>query len=310
MSEFQTHSNIEADQECWKTVPTIGMLALSDLPEGVRAYSVFGNIKNEHITNFPEAALLEGAILYPKILDELTVGTYMHRTRVVISNKPEARLQNMISFVIKTDEQGDRSVRIGDQIQQRPHFAETVQMSIGHKGKQKIHEQLGFEFTEDQATAFPTPLTLVKKAKQIGVGIELLDYGEIPYNHYLAVFSRGNYPVAVAEPNYYVHDTDETHLSGLILGGMELQEALAASAQQALRNPSAENIEATAEELDFYTGFIGVIVRQSKNSVIDQTEDLISSGLKLSIAENTTRSILATAREKLAEYTPVGMYDR
>lgn len=145
--------------------------------------------------------------------------------------------------------------------------------------------QLGFETDGSTVTGWPTPVTFVTAALQLGIRVRTLPgRGELPDEPFIAAFAAGEYPVGVGDQGYYVHDTGDDHASAKVLGGDVLTGVLTQMAGDGLeaarsgdRVPSMPLMPkngwlgATALALDSYTSIL-------RASVVDDGRDWGESG--------------------------------
>ena len=120
-------------------------------------------------------------------------------------------------------------------------------------GRQSLYEQLGYvtQYYGDEfrVIAYPTPQTLIQTAGDFGLNIYIATQedlvisrfvdssGDIKSRPYLEAFKNGMYPISAYSEYSYTHDSDQTHLLGLVFGGDELMTELGLASARALDNP-------------------------------------------------------------------------
>lgn len=244
--------------------------------------------------------------LSPAKLDELEPGQYWVRgadkSKQVL---PGSGVSNQIEVPIKI---------VGNDGSKAIDTAFHPNLNILHgQNAVPLMEAIGFIFDKtadsgiSKLVAIPTPETLKAKCEAFGVAVELLpDFSQIPPSEYLRVFSTGKYPVATRGEGYYKHDIEDDHITGLLLGGEVLQNALALAATKAMESGDDKFIGDVVESIDRFTQTLrGVIADAPTTTDTAYGEQLGRStlreyGLKAGIPAEDVESILKIAQERAA----------
>lgn len=171
-------------------------------------------------------------------------------------------------------------------------------------GSQKLMETLGYKLGHKSGhdTQVPTPNTLQKNARKLGVEIEYFpDQGLIESNDYLRAFAKGKYPVSTGNAKYYSHDTQDDHLTAVVLGGELLRDALQGVASEAL----AEGMELDeyAMAIDTFTADLrGAVAPTNNDKHKFFAQELRFVGRGLGFEDETIDAILETAKAKGREF--------
>ncbi len=253
----------------------------TDLPEGVNPFSEDGHID-------------------PKKMDELAAGNF-----TLISKGGESDLY---------DSGPDRkiSVRKTDAGKVIGNGAFQYYWEIGPGKTGRLMESLGFEVNDstenDFVTGVPTPETLVKVSAQHGVAIELIrgDEHYVDGPTYLGAFKAGKYPVSLGTESAYRHDTEDDHITAMVLGKEPLRDALAEAADKALGSGDRKRIDMAAQDIDTFTATLRSIV--SPGILLGEAygrqsgrRTLLQYGERLGISEDTVSTILSTAQATARE---------
>lgn len=171
-------------------------------------------------------------------------------------------------------------------------------------------EQAGFVFLDDD-TLIPTPLTVQKKMREKGVEVELMENtGHIPSAEYVHSYRQGKYPIATGEESYYQHDIEDDHITGIVLGGPELMQAISVALETVITQDgtplvSDEIIGKTANGIDRFTSAL----RAATAPFIDVPNDFMYSpeqarktlrefGHAIDLTPDTVDSLLAIAQKR------------
>jgi hypothetical protein len=293
--------------------------------EDIRTYR--GVYENETFsTNIPEWALktwlddngknvADGSEKYPNLIIPAEIDKLLDGEYFVRRSQYGKYLNDDLSFGIATDKDGDRYlVKIGDTYHssvgsyggfpEMSSFLRIDQPYSGNINTRTVMEPLGFGFSEDGSiNSIPTPLTLVRIARQLGVNIELVDGGQLGGSEYLAIFAKGKYPVATGDHISYSHDIRDDHLTAMVLGGQYLSKALASSANEAIIDGSKEVINERTNNIDEFTATLRLITgaRDDDRGRKYDERKLVRLGVSLGISENEVNGILRVSFAHLRE---------
>ena len=126
----------------------------------------------------------------------------------------------------------------------------------------RLMESLGFVTTEAEGiVAIPTPETVKNAAKELGVEIAFFPNTDVLSSEdYLATFAAGKYPVSLK--HHYKHDITDDHLTGTVLGGEPLKNALKEAAIRYL-GADTETVNDATVSIDALTNILRKIVSKS-----------------------------------------------
>jgi hypothetical protein len=171
---------------------------------------------------------------------------------------------------------------------------------IGLMGK------MGYQVSEQEDGSIqgvPTPETLRNHCQALGVDILLIpDTGLIEGSLYLTCFRDGKYPISTINEEYYLHDAGDDHLTGFILGGQPLKEALMTVASNALTKGEDE-IKVTALGIDRYTATLRALIAPHAELEGEAYGDsqgratLIKTGQEIGISEEVSLRILSETQK-------------
>jgi hypothetical protein len=169
----------------------------------------------------------------------------------------------------------------------------------------QLMQALGYKFQQgfNSANMAPMPETLKAHAAKLGVDVVFFDdQGLIASDGYLGAFSRGEYPVATGNAEYYAHDTQDDHITAMVLGGEPLKRALAHVASEALA--TGEDLDNYADAIDRFTAYLRGSVAPTYNQMpmaYDRnTLQFIGQGIGMSEVE--VDEIIGTARENAESF--------
>lgn len=124
---------------------------------------------------------------------------------------------------------------------------------------QKFLERLGYIFVNGQAYA-PSPETFKAFCAKQGIEVEIFpDRSKLKAPEYLEAFAQGRYPVGALD-SYYSHDIQDDHITALLIGGPDLQNAIKEALQLSLADPSTEVDDLTLSIDSFTNAFRSVVL--------------------------------------------------
>lgn len=168
----------------------------------------------------------------------------------------------------------------------------------------KLMQALGYKFQGfGGLNAAPMPETLKQHAADLGVDVEFFpNQGLIDSSDYLGAFSRGAYPVATGNAEYYAHDTQDDHITAMVLGGEPLKAALAHVASEALA--VGEDLDNYADAIDRFTAYLRGSVAPTYNQMPmaydKNTLQFVGQGIGMS--ESEIDEIFATAHKNAESF--------
>lgn len=225
--------------------------------------------------------------LRPSALDDLPVGSY----RI---NHPSSPDEDFARKIILTEDEHGKYVNFVS-----TGLFENLGSSL------RLMEMLGYKFPRDSSELqVPTPETLRARAAELGVDITLLpDEDHIDNVTYLQVFAAGSYPVATGDAEYYTHDTQDDHLTAVVLGAEPLRDALQGAAQFALEKDT-DHQNRYAAGIDHFTAYLRGVVSPTYNSMpYPYTEKTLrTAGQEIGLTDEDVTDILETARANARSY--------
>lgn len=142
----------------------------------------------------------------------------------------------------------------------RHRFSQALELDIIQEpGGRSFLEAIGYIFVNDQVYA-PTPETFKLFCAQQGIQVEIhKDKSHLKADEYLKAYREGRYPVGALD-YFYSHDIQDDHITALIVGGQELQQAIARSIETSLASGimSAEDLTSLIDS--FTASFRSVIL--------------------------------------------------
>lgn len=271
-SPFNQEASLSAERPATSERTIDGFTIKTNLPEDL---SVFDSTHtSEHLFERP---------LLPNAVDAIAAGQY-----IVESPYSDDDPRYDRSIIVSEDENGKYVIGM------------ETGLFDNIDGSQKLMQALGYKLGYD--TKVPTPNTLQKNARKLGVEIEYFsDQGLIESQDYLRAFAEGKYPVSTGTAKYYTHDTQDDHLTAMVLGGETLRSALQAVAAEAL---------AEGMELDEYANAIDMFTADLRGAVAPTFNDrhkrfdheLRYVGRGLGLDETTIDMILEAAKAKGREF--------
>ena len=266
----------------------------TNIPDGV---NIFAEVDPEYTSKRPYEAVNPGK------LDELPGGEYF------IRGEDPTKEEN---YLTETTNKVDKNFNIvlygdGKYLSER-HQIGNLHPSMGEESKPLL-EKVGFVFSEE-GTLIPTPLTVQKKMRESGVEVELFENtGLIPPAEYVRSYRDGKYPIATGEEFYYEHDISDDHITGVLLGGDTLRDALSETlapkfAEDGSPLVSAEELGRLAEGLDRFTQTLRAIVSPSSVTLgeaygLERGKiTLATYGDRLGLNSETIAQVLEAAQQK------------
>lgn len=270
---------------------------VTNIPEGIELYNPEGRI--------PHTELIPGAV------DQLPgAGNYVLQT--VDQNEPSdidftsAPPINNETKIIQNE--NGRFIDI-ESLEKVPLV--TPNMSV-------LMDKMGYLFEErinsyndepfQALVAIPSPETIKKSCAEMGVEIELFNgMGLISPHEYVQSYSEGKYPVATGNETYYAHDIQDDHLTGVILGGVELRDALAEVSKGVLETENDEAIGDLAGRIDTFTTVLRSVVAPSISTAGEAYGErlgrrtLYQEGERLGFSHDTVEVILSTAQKNATD---------
>ena len=120
-------------------------------------------------------------------------------------------------------------------------------------------ERLGYLFVNGQVYA-PSPQTFKRYCEQEGIAVKIMeDEDEIPPEKYIESFMRRTYPVGAKEMILYRHDIADDHITAILLGGRELQDAIAESVERLITEGGIP-VKDIAGEIDEFTNIFRHVI--------------------------------------------------
>jgi hypothetical protein len=249
----------------------------TDLPEGINPFAENGKID-------------------PQKIDEVPVGEF--RLSIVRSGFDIPVHQENRAISIRSTENG--------KVINPSLFEGHIQIGAGKTGK--LMEALGYEVDatheNDFITGIPTPGTLVAAAAKSGVDVELVvtDGQYINGRAYLGAFSKNKYPVSLGTEYGYQHDSEDDHMTAIVLAGKPLIGALAGVSIVALESDQQKQIDDIAQGIDNFTATLRAVI--SPSVVTGEAyglemgrRTLTGTGEKIGISAERVSVILKTAQE-------------
>jgi hypothetical protein len=267
--------------------------------------------ENLYHTNLPEELdLFEDKVsrplqhpLRPTELDKLPVGSFF------LSRQEEME----DDLGIKSTRESQRRITVFNTEHGKAIDASsfTGEWSIG-RGMGKLMSAMGYVVKEDNGqetiTAIPTPDTLKAATHDLGVEVEYIpDEGTISGRKYLGVYAQGKYPISTATESDYSHDSEDDHLTAMILGGDPLKIALKDVAIDALSKDD-EVVRIKTMLTDRFTATLRAVVA-AHHELLGEAygreqgrRTLLTLGKDLGLTDEVTGKILSTAQENARKF--------
>lgn len=178
-------------------------------------------------------------------------------------------------------------------------------------GTERIVEGLGFVIGDTGVSKFvkaiPTPETLVRKAKKLGVDVEVFPAAKkLDGRTYLGSYRARRYPISAGDPNEYKHDAQDDHVLGVILGGEPLRDALSDVASAALATNDQAIIDETSIGLDQYTATLRNVVSSAVPGAAYGVEKgratYLDRAKEIGMSRETAEKVLAHAQDSAASF--------
>ncbi len=274
-----------------------GIEYFSNLPEGMFP---FMPIEENSILSHPaEQPLL------PSAIDALPAGKYY--VAQASSRTPGTADTNFDRKIIVTDEpDGKRINEINKYtLIKNSGKSEALMTALGYQFEERVLDAgLPSQVTRyGELKAVPTPETLRQKAADLGVIVRFIpDQGIIDNRTYLKAFADETFPISTADALNYGHDTQDDHITAMVLGGLPLRSALRSAAISALKRNDLDDVVAG---IDTFTSLLRETVAQTNNktSNISGTPEILRQyGRYIDVPSSTVDEILETAQKNARKY--------
>jgi hypothetical protein len=290
-------SELPAAEELQPTM-MYGSELFTNIPEGVRVFES----TDHHPYSVP---------IIPAATDSLESGTYVLRSEDQRrpSEDDDLLLEEPINKEITIfDTENGKAIGVDvirANIELSPEVT-NIMKDLGFIFEQRINDYSGEQY--DKLVAIPTPETIKKMSLALGVDVELFPEDSlISPQSYVRAFSEGKYPIASGSETYFIHDIQDDHITGVVLGGELLRDALVEVSSAVLSTENEEMIGHMAGRIDVFTNTLRSVIADGGTlgeayGIESGRGTLYKSGKKVGLSADTIESILLVAQERAKSF--------
>lgn len=222
--------------------------------------------------------------LLPSALEELPAGSY------TVQKPTSPNVRDFDRYINVTEDPEGKRIN---------YIADGLHMNLGRNNN--LMTKLGYTFERGlngiEVGSVPLPSLLQRRAAELGVDVQFFpDQKVIDSPSYLDAFAKGAYPVSTASAEYYTHDTQDDHLTAMVLGGEPLKTALQEAAIEALSSDT--NLDNIAGGFDQFTAYLRGTVSPTYNmmQLPYGRNTMHVAGERIGLTPEKVDEILATAQ--------------